>query len=50
MRLPSANKGDSHLVADPAEKAMHDKIVSLVERMLALHKQPTARTLQEQQE
>jgi hypothetical protein len=24
---------------DPAEKAMHDKIVSLVERMLALHKQ-----------
>jgi hypothetical protein len=24
---------------DPAEKAMHDKMVSLVERMLALHKQ-----------
>ena len=34
--------------SDPAEKAMHDKMVSLVERMLALHKQPMARTPQEQ--
>jgi len=33
--------------SDPAEKAMHDKMVSLVERMLALHKQPAARTPQE---
>jgi hypothetical protein len=34
--------------SDPAEKAMHDKIVSLVERMLALHKQ-SPRTPQEQE-
>ena len=33
---------------DPAEKAVHDKTVSLVERMLALHKQ-NPRTPQEQQ-
>ena len=32
--------------SDPAEKAMHDKMVSLVERMLALHKQ-SPRTPQE---
>lgn len=25
--------------SDPAEKTMHDKMISLVERMLALHKQ-----------
>ena len=29
-------------------KARHDKMVSLVERMLALHKRPTARTPLEQ--
>jgi len=34
--------------SDPAEKAAYDKIVSLVERMLALHKQP-ARTPQGQE-
>ena len=34
--------------SNPAEKAMHDKMVSLVERMLALHKQPMARTPQQQ--
>ena len=33
--------------SDPAEKAMHDKLVSLVERMLALHKR-SPRTPQEQ--
>jgi hypothetical protein len=33
--------------SDPAEKAQHDKMVSLVERMLALHKQ-NPRTPQEQ--
>ena len=32
---------------DPAEKAMHDKIVSLVERMLELHKR-SPRTPQDQ--
>jgi hypothetical protein len=32
--------------SDPIEKAMHDKMVSLVERMLALHKQ-SPRTPQE---
>jgi hypothetical protein len=37
-----------HLInfSDPAEKAMHDKMVSLVERMLVLHKQ-SPRTPQE---
>jgi type I restriction-modification system DNA methylase subunit len=35
--------------SDPAEKAMHDKMVSLVERMLVLHKQPAARTPQDQE-
>jgi len=34
--------------SDPAEKAQHDKMVSLVERMLALHKQ-NPRTPQEQE-
>jgi hypothetical protein len=34
--------------SNPAEKAMHDKMVSLVERMLALHKQ-SPRTPQEQE-
>ena len=34
--------------SDPAEKAMHDKMVSLVERMLALHKQ-SPRSPQEQE-
>jgi len=34
--------------SDPAEKAAYDKMVSLVERMLALHKQP-ARTPQGQE-
>jgi hypothetical protein len=33
---------------DPADKSRHDRMVSLVERMLALHKQ-TARTPQEQE-
>ena len=33
---------------DPADKALHDKLVSLVERMLALHKQ-SPRTPQEQE-
>jgi hypothetical protein len=33
---------------NPADKARHDKMVSLVERMLALHKQ-TPRTPQEQE-
>ncbi|MBI5352723.1 MAG: Eco57I restriction-modification methylase domain-containing protein [Chloroflexi bacterium] len=33
---------------DPVEKAMHDKLVSLVERMLALHKQ-SPRSPQEQE-
>ncbi|MDP1716391.1 MAG: hypothetical protein Q8L41_16770 [Anaerolineales bacterium] len=33
--------------SDPAEKAIHDKMVSLVERMLALHKQ-SPRAPQEQ--
>lgn len=33
---------------DPADKARHDKLVSLVERMLALHKQ-SPRTPQEQE-
>mgnify|MGYP001597412435 CR=1 FL=1 len=52
--MPLSNKGDSHLkddchlVADPAEKAMHDKMVSLVKRMLALRKQ-SPRTPQEQE-
>ncbi len=35
--------------SDPADKARHDKMVSLVERMLSLHKQPSARTPQEQE-
>jgi type I restriction-modification system DNA methylase subunit len=36
--------------ADPAEKAMHDSMVTLVERMLALHKNlPSAKTPQEQE-
>jgi hypothetical protein len=34
--------------ADPAEKAAHDKLVTLVERMLSLHKR-SARTPQEQE-
>ena len=34
--------------SDPAEKAMHDKMVSLVERMLTLHKQ-SPRSPQEQE-
>jgi type I restriction-modification system DNA methylase subunit len=34
--------------SDPAEKALHDKLVSLVERMLELHKQ-SPRTPQEQE-
>jgi len=34
--------------SDPTEKAAHDKLVSLVERMLALHKQ-SARTPQEKE-
>jgi hypothetical protein len=34
--------------SDPAEKADHDKMVSLVERMLSLHKQ-SARTPQEKE-
>jgi hypothetical protein len=34
--------------SDPAEKAMHDKMVSLVERMLELHKR-SPRTPQEQE-
>jgi hypothetical protein len=34
--------------SDPADKARHDKLVSLVERMLALHKQ-SPRTPQEQE-
>ena len=34
--------------SDPAEKAMHDKVVSLVEHMLALHQQ-SPRTPQEQE-
>ncbi len=35
--------------SDPDDKARHDKMVSLVERMLALHKRPAARTPQEQE-
>jgi hypothetical protein len=34
--------------SDPADKALHDRMVSLVDRMLALHKQST-RTPQEQE-
>ena len=34
--------------SDLAEKAMHDKMVSLVDRILTLHKQLAARTPQEQ--
>ena len=34
--------------SDPAEKTMHDRMVSLFERMLALHKQ-SPRTSQEQE-
>ena len=33
----------------PHNKARHNKLVSLVERMLELHKRPTARTPQEQE-
>jgi hypothetical protein len=36
--------------SDPTEKAAHDKMVSLVERMLELHRrQPAARTPQEKE-
>ena len=35
--------------SDPADKARHDKMVSLVERMLELRKRPAARTPQEQE-
>jgi hypothetical protein len=35
--------------SDPAEKGMHDKMVSLVERMLALHKHLQPRAPQEQE-
>jgi hypothetical protein len=36
--------------ADPSEKAAHDKMVSLVERMLELHRRlPTVRTPQEKE-
>lgn len=34
--------------SDPDDKARHDKMVSLVERMLALHKRHAARTPQKQ--
>ena len=42
VQLRSINFSDSN------EKAMHDKMISLVERMLALHKQ-SPRTPQEQE-
>ncbi len=40
---------ETYNLSNPAERTMHDKMVSLVDRMLALHKQPAAATPQEQE-